>query len=281
MYKLILSLLLFFVLASLTQGQMEMTRVRFERLDVSSRAAYFEREMAAAASKHNVDPKLLWTIGFLETRFRPWLTSPKGAKGMMQFMPATAKKYSLANPYEPIASIHSAAKYVRYLSDRFDGRIVSILAAYNAGEGTVSAYLSGRTLRVEGKVINASAIRTESGIPPYLETRNYVRNGLNVYHWLESRRMFDRNVSVAISSEKIQETDEHKVHKTEKPPTVFYDARTGSRYSLVDPGRVVKLAQSGAVVISPSVRSIISSSARTNYFAATKRRKHGASEAQK
>ena len=95
--------------------------------------------------EEQVDPHLLWTIGFLETRFRPWLRSPVGAEGLMQFMPATAARFNLVNPYQPEPAIRAAARYVRFLSNRFGGRIDSILAGYNAGEGAVDAFLWGKT----------------------------------------------------------------------------------------------------------------------------------------
>ncbi|MBK7510682.1 MAG: transglycosylase SLT domain-containing protein [Chloracidobacterium sp.] len=113
------------------------------------------RPSKKAARSEGVDPLILWTIAYNETRFRPWLTSPKNAQGLMQFMPATAARFGLANPYEPSSSLLAAAKYVKYLGRLFDGKLESVLAAYNAGEGTVSAYLHGRELRVNGRVINA------------------------------------------------------------------------------------------------------------------------------
>ena len=90
-------------------------------MSVLSRAALFEQTILDAARKERVDPKILWTIAYNETRFRPWLTSPKNAQGLMQFIPATAVRFGLENPYEPKASIHAAARYVKYLGSYLTG----------------------------------------------------------------------------------------------------------------------------------------------------------------
>ena len=128
-----------------------------------------------------------------ETRFRPWLTSPKNARGLMQFIPSTAARFSLKNPYEPVSAIRAAARYVKVLSNLFGGRIDSILAAYNSGEGTVSAYIRGRAFWMERKIINPKGIKTIGGVPPYTETMNYVGRGLKIYRWLILRGAFPSN----------------------------------------------------------------------------------------
>lgn len=145
-----------------------------------ARSIVYEPHMLEAARRYGVDPRVLWTIAYLETRFQPNQVSPKGARGMMQFMPETAATYGLVDSFNPIASIDAAARYVRYLAARFDHRIDLILAGYNSGEGTVEAYLRGVTIRqANGKVINPRGRRT-GGVPPYEETRNYVARGLSV-----------------------------------------------------------------------------------------------------
>lgn len=143
-----------------------------------SRAAQYEPLFNAAALRHGVDARWLWIIAYLETRFRPELVSPKGARGLMQFTDATAERYSLVDPHDAAASIDAAARYVRDLSMRFGNRLDLILAGYNAGEGAVDAYLKGYALRLpNGRVINPQGLKL-GGIPPYAETRNYVANGL-------------------------------------------------------------------------------------------------------
>lgn len=175
---------------SAVNAQSSLTRQQFARFDVLTRAAYFEKEILKAANEEGVDPHILWAIAYNETRFRPWLTSPKNARGLMQFIPSTAARFDLQNPYEPVSAIRAAASYVRYLSNLFGGRVDSILAAYNSGEGTVSAYLYGRALRNGQKIINPNGLKTIGGVPPYTETVQYVGRGLQIYRWLISRQTF-------------------------------------------------------------------------------------------
>ncbi len=175
-------------------AQTNFTREQFSRLNVRTRAAYFENEILRAANMEGVDPNVLWTIAYNETRFRPWLTSPKDARGLMQFIPSTAVRFGLDNPYQPFPAIRAAARYIKVLSNLFGGRIDSILAAYNSGEGTVSAYLHGRTIRDGRKIINPKGIKTIGGVPPYTETITYVGRGLKIYRWLIMRGAFPAGV---------------------------------------------------------------------------------------
>ena len=140
------------------------------------RARSYESLFITTARQHGIDPRLLWVIAYLESRFRPQSVSPKGARGIMQLMPATAARWGVPNPYEPGQAITGAARYVQYLERRFAGRVDLTLAAYNAGETAVDAYWKGRAVRVGGKLINPFGIRTD-GIPPYRETRAYVSTG--------------------------------------------------------------------------------------------------------
>lgn len=166
------------------------TRAQFARFSLHQRALVFEPTFARIAYEEQVDPNLLWTICYLETRFRPWLRSPAGAEGLMQFIPATARRFNLFNPFQPEFAIRAAARYVRFLSNRFGGRIDSILAGYNAGEGAVDAYLWGRTVRADKKIINPNRKKTIGGVPPYSETLSYVARGLIVYRMLQKSGKF-------------------------------------------------------------------------------------------
>ena len=94
----------------------------------------------------------------------------------MQFMPDTARRYGLRDPHDAGAAIDAAAHYLRDLLVRFSGRLDLPLAAYNAGEGTVESFLTGRPLRLtSGKIINPRGLIT-GGLPPYTETRAYVNS---------------------------------------------------------------------------------------------------------
>lgn len=309
------SLFLFFVVSFSLQfsaapfevsAQTVMTRQQFSRLGVLARASAFEREILKAANDEGVDPNVLWAIAYNETRFRPWLTSPKNARGLMQFIPSTAARFDLTDPYEPMRAIRAAAKYVKYLSGLFGGRVDSILAAYNSGEGTVSAYLSGRTLRDGRKIINAGGQKTIGGVPPYSETVGYVGRGLKIYRWLIARQTFANatfkanfpnviSASVArvslydpelgsvpnfivptvlqenasrITVAQNQPTNPPSEQPKNEPKTqeIFYDPRSGNRYILSE-GEKVKLPDDGAVVVSSDTRRP-ANVARSLFFAA-------------
>jgi soluble lytic murein transglycosylase-like protein len=146
---------------------------------VARRARRFEPYIIDAAERYGVNPQLLWVIAYLETRFDPDRKSRKGARGLMQFMPLTALRYGLSNPFDPIAAIDAAARYVRDLAIRFDNRADLVLAAYNSGETTVEAYLMGRAIKAGSRIINPKGLIT-GGIPPYRETREYVSRGLRL-----------------------------------------------------------------------------------------------------
>ncbi len=129
-----------------------------------TRAAPYHPAIRAAAMRNSVNPHLLWTIAYLESRFQPRCVSPKGARGLMQFIPATGRRYgllTLRDLHDPLRSIEAAAKYVRDLNSMFDGRIDLVLASYNAGENAV--------------------INSRYRVPPYRETRSYVARGLSVF----------------------------------------------------------------------------------------------------
>jgi|ERR1043166_228243 soluble lytic murein transglycosylase-like protein len=105
--------------------------------------------------KYGVDPYLIYCLMSQESRFTASATSQKGAQGLMQLMPGTAARYGVTNPYDMAQSIMGGTRYLKDLLQMFHGRIDLALAGYNAGEGAVMKY--GYT------------------VPPYQETRNYVR----------------------------------------------------------------------------------------------------------
>jgi soluble lytic murein transglycosylase-like protein len=105
--------------------------------------------------KYGVDPYLIYCLMSQESRFTASATSQKGAQGLMQLMPGTAARYGVSNPYDMAQSIMGGTRYLKDLLQMFHGRIDLALAGYNAGEGAVMKY--GYT------------------VPPYQETRNYVR----------------------------------------------------------------------------------------------------------
>jgi soluble lytic murein transglycosylase-like protein len=120
-------------------------------------AGDFADAIAAAADRHGLDRALLAAMVEVESGFHPRAVSPKGARGLMQLMPATAKRFGVTDPFDPLQSLDGGAQYLDWLLERFQGRTDLALAAYNAGEGAVDRH--GRQ------------------IPPYGETLRYV-NGV-------------------------------------------------------------------------------------------------------
>ncbi len=163
------------------------------------RARQLEPLILESAKRHGIDPRILRIVCFIESRFQLDAISPKGARGPMQFMPDTARRYRLQDPHDPKAAIDAAAHYLRDLLVRFNGRFDLALAAYNAGEGTVESFLTGRPLLLSsGKVINPNRLVT-GGLPPYPETRAYVNTGLRL---LTARSVNSLNSASASSTHK-------------------------------------------------------------------------------
>lgn len=112
------------------------------------------------ATAHGVDIKLAHALVQVESNYKAKAVSPKGAMGLMQLMPATARQYAIDDPFDPIQNLTAGLRHLRGLLDRYGrGKESLALAAYNAGEGAVSRY---------------------KGIPPYRETQNYVQRILSL-----------------------------------------------------------------------------------------------------
>jgi soluble lytic murein transglycosylase-like protein len=164
-----ISLLLFVSAGVMAQARSDIPR------SLQQKAREIEPAIVEASIRYGIDARILRAICFTESRYRVNAVSPKGALGPMQFMPDTAARYGLKNPFDPRAAIDAAARYLRDLLARFNGRIDLAVAAYNAGEGSVESFRSGKPLVLRtGKVINARGLVT-GGIPPYPETQAYVR----------------------------------------------------------------------------------------------------------
>ena len=120
-----------------------------------------------------ISPDLIKAVAMVESGLNPRARSPKGALGLMQLMPATARQYGVADPYDPWENLRGGAAHLSDLLDRYDGDLSLTLAAYNAGSGAVKRY---------------------RGVPPYRETRDYVRK---VRELLEGKGASRRPESVA------------------------------------------------------------------------------------
>ncbi len=127
-----------------------------------SRNAY-DSYIRASAARHGVDPGLMKAMMHTESAFNPNARSPVGAQGLMQLMPATARRFNVANAWNPAENIEGSAKYIAWLMKRFNNNVEFAVAGYNAGEGNVDKY---------------------KGIPPFKETRNYVQRVMSRYHSL-------------------------------------------------------------------------------------------------
>jgi hypothetical protein len=148
---------------------------------IQERAQRIEPFINESSRRYGIDARILRILSFIESRYRLDAVSPKGARGPMQFMPATAKRFGLKNPHDPQEAIDAAARCLRVLLMKFGGRLNLALAAYNAGEGTVESFQTGRPLVLaSGKVINPRGQIT-GGIPPYRDTQDYVRTAIGFF----------------------------------------------------------------------------------------------------
>ena len=123
----------------------------------------YDSYIMASATRHGVDPGLMKAMMHTESAFNPNARSPVGAQGLMQLMPATARRFKVSNAWNPAENIEGSAKYIAWLMRRFNNNIEFAVAGYNAGEGNVDKY---------------------NGIPPFKETRNYVKSVMSRYHSL-------------------------------------------------------------------------------------------------
>ena len=114
----------------------------------------FDPVIHEMSRRYEVDPALVKAVIHAESNFSPYARSPKGAMGLMQLMPATARMHNVARITDPVQNIQGGVKHLRLLLDRYNGNVRKTLAAYNAGEEAVDRY---------------------GGIPPYQETIEYVQ----------------------------------------------------------------------------------------------------------
>ncbi len=114
----------------------------------------FDKMISDASGKYNLDPDLLRAVIRYESNYNPNAVSSKGAMGLMQLMPGTAKDLGVTNAFDPAQNIDGGARYLRSMLDRFDGDYEKAVSAYNAGP---------------------KAVETFGGVPPYDETQSYVK----------------------------------------------------------------------------------------------------------
>ena len=137
---------------------------RAQSQQIANRAftqADIDAAIDAAAARHNVDPSLVRSVVKVESNFNPNAVSRKGAMGLMQLMPSTARSLNVSNPFDPQQNVDAGVRHLRSLLDSYGGNIPLSLAAYNAGAG---------------------AVARSAGVPHFRETQNYVRRITNLYN---------------------------------------------------------------------------------------------------
>lgn len=144
----------------------------FRGRDWTSGNPHIDHLIKANADRMRLDPYLVFLVIEQESHFRVRAVSPKGAQGLMQLMPGTARRFGVKRPFDAADNIQGGTKYLRELMDMFGGQVNLVLASYNAGEGAVLKY--GRN------------------VPPYRETREYVKR-IGKRYGLSGRQPQDDN----------------------------------------------------------------------------------------
>lgn len=135
-------------------------------IEPSADANRFDDLINIVSRKHNMDPALIKAVIHTESYFNPNATSQVGASGLMQLMPRTAELYGVFDLYSPMKNLDAGVRHLRYLLRRYKNRLSIALAAYNAGEKAVTYY---------------------NGIPPYRETRRYIKKVLQYQSYYKNQ----------------------------------------------------------------------------------------------
>ena len=154
----------------------------------------YDAYIVDSSRRYNIDPLLIYAQMHQESSFKLKATSHKGASGLMQLMPATARRFGVTSIYDPKQNIEAGVKYMRWLLDTFRGDVVLALAGYNAGEGAVMKY--------------------GWNVPPYRETREYVRRITGRYNSIADGSYIHSARSIGRQSAQL-------VQKESRPLTIY------------------------------------------------------------
>ncbi len=149
-----------------------------------------------SATRHGLDPLLIYSVMHQESSFKQRAISHKGARGLMQLMPGTAARFGVTNIFDPKQNIDAGSRYMKWLLNRFDGNLSLALAGYNAGEGAVDKY--------------------GWRIPPYAETQEYVRRISRRYNLL-------RDPNAAIYAPTVSRSQVAKLNSKQAAPLTIYE----------------------------------------------------------
>lgn len=158
--------------------------------------AEITKEIIYRSNYYGLDPLLIMEVIRQESSFNPNACSKANARGLMQFIPSTARRFGITNPHNISQSIDAGCRYLSFLIRKFDGRLDLVLAGYNAGEGAVEKY--------------------NNTIPPYEETRNYVRTIISSYkRALAVKQAFVTQNNVAVNYKSVSVVSKKPLTKRE------------------------------------------------------------------
>ncbi len=160
-----------------------------------------DKYIVESSLKYRIDPLLIYAQMHQESGFKIKATSHKGASGLMQLMPATARRFGVTKIYDPKQNVDAGVKYMRWLLDFFGQDVVLALAGYNAGEGAVLRY--GRN------------------VPPFRETQEYVRRISSRYNSISDPKYVDNVRSSGTQVAKVEQKESRPLSVYEPSPIAF------------------------------------------------------------
>ena len=189
----------------------------------------FDHIIQQAAQQHGVSEGLIKAVMHTESGFNVNARSPVGAQGLMQLMPATARRFNVSNAYDPHENIMAGAKYLAWLLKRFNGNTTLALAGYNAGEGNVAKY---------------------GGVPPFRETQDYVRRVTSRYS-----NLYASGVSASSGSNAITANNNSNTQSQNAQVIAQSDSYTASNHQVAAnkrPQRQIIMAADGRFTDAPA-----------------------------